>query len=352
MSPKKSKAKPKKKAKAVRKAKKVKPKKARTKAKKVKPKKARTKARKVKPKKTRAAKKTAAKRKPAKKKVAKKTPARAKKKAPAKAKKRTAKKAPAKRQAAGKAAVKAKARKKVPAKAAAAPVVVKPVPGPAETTKTGKTKGKGRSRRSSRRAALIRRGPDGEILAPGDLLLPGGAKGPEEIQYLFRGCMAAERPVSEEAVNEVLAKRGVPEGPGEREELEGTLGWARERFGGGDVEPIIPIRSNLRRTFQGVVDRARQRRREIGAFLRGLDMGHTETSHMDAHGEASLQSLMEWAAAARLENLVENLEETPETNQGHYAQFHRVLDQLESTTEALVIDVEQTLRRLRDRLRR
>ena len=79
-------------------------------------------------------------------------------------------------------------------------------------------------------------------------------------------------------------------------------------------------------------------------------MGHTETSHMDAHGEASLQSLMEWAA--RLENLVENLAETPETNQGHYAQFHRVLDQLESTTEALVIDVEQTLRRLRDRLRR
>jgi hypothetical protein len=28
-----------------------------------------------------------------------------------------------------------------------------------------------------------------------------------------------------------------------------------------------------------------------------------------------------------------------------------VLDQLESTTEALMIDVEQTLRRLRDRLR-
>ena len=338
MSPKKSKAKPKKKAKAVKKAKKVKPKVAKTKAKKAKPKKAR------------AAKKTAAKRKPAKKKVAKKAAARAKKKAPVKAKKKTAKKAPAKKQAAGKAAVKAKARSKAPAKVLTAPVVVKPVPAPAEATKTGKTKGKGRSRRSSRRAALIRRGPDGEILAPGDLLLPGGAKGPEEIQYLFRGCMAAERPVSEEAVSEVLAKRGVPEGPGEREELEGTLEWARERFGGGDVEPIIPIRSNLRRTFQGVVDRARHRRREIGAFLRGLDMGHTETSHMDAHGEASLQSLMEWAA--RLENLVENLEETPETNQGHYAQFHRVLDQLESTTEALVIDVEQTLRRLRDRLRR
>ena len=165
---------------------------------------------------------------------------------------------------------------------------------------------------------------------------------------MFRGCMAAEHPVAEEAVNEVLTKRGVPEGPGEREELQNTIAWAQERFGGGDVEPIIPIRSSLRKTFQGVVDRARQRRREIGAFLRGLDMGHTETSHMDAHGEASLQSLMEWAA--RLENLVENLTETPEMNQAHYTQFHRVLDQLEATTEALVIDVEQTLRRLRDRL--
>jgi hypothetical protein len=195
---------------------------------------------------------------------------------------------------------------------------------------------------------LIRRGPDGEILAPGDLLLPGGAKGEEEIQYLFRGCMAAEHPVPEEAINEVLTKRGVPEGPGERDELQSTAAWAQERFGGGDVEPIIPIRTNLRRTFQGVVDRARQRRREIGAFLRGLDMGHTETSHMDSHGEASLQSLMEWAA--RLESLVENLTETPEMNQGHYTQFHRVLDQLEATTEALVIDVEQTLRRLRDRV--
>jgi hypothetical protein len=162
--------------------------------------------------------------------------------------------------------------------------------------------------------------------------------------------VAAEHPVDEEAVTEVLTKRGVPEGPGEREELEQAMAQARDRFGAGGVEPAIPPRTNLKRTFQGVLDRARQRRREIGAFLRGLDMGHTETSHMDAHGEASLQSLMEWAA--RLENLVENLVEKPGKNQGHYAQFHRVLDQLESTTEALVIDVEQTLRRLRDRLRR
>lgn len=270
-----------------------------------------------------------------------------KKKAPAKPKKAT-RKAPAKPKK--KTPAKRSATRKTP-QAVAAPVVVKPAPAPAptEATKTKKTKGKGRSRRSSRRAALLRRGPDGEILAPGDLLLPGGAKGPEEITYLFRGCTAAEHPASEEAVNEVLAKRSVPEGPGEREELERALEWARERFGGGDVEPLIPTRSNLRRTFQGVVDRARQRRREIGAFLRGLDMGRTETSHMDSHGEASLQSLMEWAA--RLENLVENLAEAPNTNQTRYVQFHRVLDQLESTTEALVIDVEQTLRRLRDRLR-
>ena len=170
----------------------------------------------------------------------------------------------------------------------------------------------------------------------------------EEAQYMFRGCMASEHPVAEEAINEILTKRGTPEDEALREELQAELEAAQDRFGQGDLEPVIPVRTNLRRTFEGVVDRARQRRREIGAFLRGLDMGHTETSRMDAHGEASLQSLMEWAA--RLENLVENLTEAPETNQAHYVQFHRVLDQLEASTEALIIDVEQTLRRLRDRL--
>ena len=292
--------------------------------------------------KARAAKKTV--KKAAKARAAKKT---VKKAAKARAAKKTVKKAAKK--TATKAAKKTTAKPKPTGKAAkAAPVKVvevKPAPAPAEATK--KTKGKGRTRRRSSRRAIIRRGPDGEILAPGDLLLPGGAKGEEEIHYLFRGCMAAEHPVTNEAIDEILAKRGVPEGPGEREELQGALDQARERFEAGDVEPIIPVRSNLKKTFQGVVERARQRRREVGAFLRGLDMGHTETTHMDSHGEASLQSLMEWAA--RLENLVENLTETAEMNQGHYTQFHRVLDQLEATTEALVIDVEQTLRRLRDR---
>jgi hypothetical protein len=200
-------------------------------------------------------------------------------------------------------------------------------------------------RKSSRRPTLLRRGPDGEILAPGDLLLPGGAQRAEEVQYLLRGCEAAEHPAGEEGIAEVFAKRPAPETPGEREEMGRTLSWARERFGRGSIEPVIPPRTNLRRTFQGVVERARHRRREIGAFLRGLDLGRTETSHMDAHGEASLQSLMEWAA--RLENLAE----ADEPNQADYGQFHRGLDQLESTTEALIIDVEQTLRRLRDRLR-
>ena len=307
------------------------------------PKKSKAKPKKATPKKkaakARAVKKKAVKARAARKKAAKKAvKARAGKKA---AKKAARPKSTTTRTAAKKSTAKSKAAARA---AAAKPVVVKPAPAPPDAPKRKKA----RSRRRSSRRAIIRRGPDGEILAPGDLLLPGGPKGEEEIQYMFRGCMAAEHPVAEDAVNEVLTKRGVPEGPGEREELQNTIEWAQERFGGGDVEPIIPIRSNLRKTFQGVVDRARQRRREIGAFLRGLDMGQTETSHMDAHGEASLQSLMEWAA--RLESLVENLAETPEMNQAHYTQFHRVLDQLEATTEALVIDVEQTLRRLRDRL--
>ena len=83
----------------------------------------------------------------------------------------------------------------------------------------------------------------------------------------------------------------------------------------------------------------------IGAFLRCLHIGHTVTTHIYSHGEASLQSLMEWAA--RLENLAE----ADEPAQADYNQFHRGLDQLDNTTEALVVDVELTLRRLRDKNR-
>jgi hypothetical protein len=217
-----------------------------------------------------------------------------------------------------------------------------PAPAPAGKPAKGPEK---KSRKASRRPTMIRRGPDGEILAPGDLLLPGGAQRAEEIQYLFRGWAAAEHPsADEDAIGEVFARRPAGEFPSDRDEMAKVLAWARERFR-GSIEPLVPQRAKVQRTFQGVVERARHRRREIGAFLRGLDIGHTETGHMDAHGEASLQGLMEWAA--RLENLAE----ADEPAQADYAQFHRGLDQLESTTEALIIDVEQTLRRLRDRLR-
>jgi hypothetical protein len=200
-------------------------------------------------------------------------------------------------------------------------------------------------RKSSRRPSLLRRGPDGEILAPGDLLLPGGAQRLEEVLYLFRGCSAGEHPAFDDALAEVLAKRGGEAQASDKEELTRALGWARERFDRGAIEPAIPPRPNVRRTFQTVLERAKLRRREIGAFLRGLDLGHTESSHMDAHGEASLVSLMKLAAG--LENLAE-AEEPPQTDA---TEFHRVFEQLEAATETLIIDVEQTLRRLRDRIK-
>ena len=201
-------------------------------------------------------------------------------------------------------------------------------------------------RKGGRKSALSqRRGPDGQLLAPGELLLPGGPQRGEEIQYLLRGSVAAEHAAGEAGVNEIVGKKGAPDTEGDRAELRRFAEGMAQRFESGTIEPLLPIRGAVRRNFQGVVERARHRRREIGAFLRGLDLGRTETSHMDSHGEASLQSLMEWAA--RLENLTE----ADEPDQADYNQFHRGLDQLENTTEALIIDVELTLRRLRDRNR-
>jgi hypothetical protein len=221
-----------------------------------------------------------------------------------------------------------------------APLPPRPVaggkPGPGDRPRPAKKGG--------RKSPLSqRRGPNGELFTPGDLLLPTGPQGPDEIQYLLRGAVAAEHAAGPVAVSEIITKKGTAEAEGDRGELTRFAEGLSERFEKGSIEPLLPTRPQARRNFLGVVERAKHRRREIGAFLRGLDLGRTETSHMDSHGEASLQSLMEWAA--RLENLAE----ADEPDTADYAQFHRGLDQLENTTETLIVDVELTLRRLRDR---
>lgn len=201
------------------------------------------------------------------------------------------------------------------------------------------------SKKTSRRSTLYqRRGPNGELITPGDLLLPGGPLTPEEVHYFLRGTVAAEHPLPGHGVSEILTKRGLPETDGLRDDLAKHAAAMAKRFESGAIEAMPPGRSlTQRRTFQSVVDRAKQRRREIGSFLRGLHLGGTETSHMDSHGEASLHNLMEWSA--RIENLIE----AEEPRNADYTQFHRGLDHLDNTTEALVVDVELTLRRLRNR---
>ncbi len=244
------------------------------------------------------------------------------------------------------------AAKAAPARAEAKPAAARPAApaGPAPkllSMKPGANPASGSPRpakRSSRRSTLAnRRGPDGQPFVPGDLLLPTGPQGPDELQYYFRGAAASERVAPDLGVDEVVAKRAGDES--QRSELRKQAEAMAQRFDAG-IDPLLPNRQlRERRTFQSVIDRAKHRRREIGAFMRGLDVGRTESSHMDSHGEASLQILMEWAA--RLENLTE----ADEPQQADYVQFHRVLDQLDNTTESLIVDVERTLRRLRDRNR-
>jgi hypothetical protein len=238
-----------------------------------------------------------------------------------------------------------------PAKGKAAPVATPPVKG--TPAKGAPPKGAGapaakapgappaRPKKSSRRSALLqRRGPDGQILAPGELLLPGGTSSTEEVLYLFRGAIATQKLGADGAIGEVVAKKQPTDPLANRADLERLHGVLIQRFHQGPIEASLPNRGQLKRTFQGVIERAKQRRREIGAFLRGLDIGRPESSQMDSHGEASLQSLMEWSA--RLEKLAD----ADEPAQGDYGQFHRGLDQLDHTTEALIVDVELTLRRL------
>jgi hypothetical protein len=216
-------------------------------------------------------------------------------------------------------------------------------PGEAAPKTAGRAAGPGGKKGGRKSPLWQRKGPHGEPFVPGDLLLPGGAQGMDEVLYLLRGAVAAEHSAGEAGVNEIVAKRGETEA--DRGELGRFASGMAERFDGGAIEPLLPTRAAARRNFAGVVERAKHRRREIGAFLRGLDIGRTETSHMDTHGEDSLQKLMEWAA--RLEILME----AEEADRADYAMFHRGLDQLENTTESLIVDVEATLRRLRDRVK-
>ena len=265
-------------------------------------------------------------------------------KKPAPAKKAAARAKPAPAQART-AAAKTGAGRVPAAKPAAPKPAAPPVPVKLVSMKPGATAGAPRpAKRSTRRSPLAnRRGPDGQPFVPGDLLLPGGPQGQDELQYYFRGAAAAEHQVADLGVDEVIAKRGADELL--RVDLRKAADVLAQRFETG-IDPLLPNRQlRDRRTFQSVIERAKHRRREMGAFMRGLDVGRTETSHMDSHGEASLQALMEWAA--RLENLTE----ADEPQQADYVQFHRVLDQLDNTTESLIIDVERTLRRVRDRNR-
>src|SRR5262249_36009753 len=75
-----------------------------------------------------------------------------------------------------------KGRGKAPAKTA--PVAT---PAAAESAKGAAAKpgGKAPGRKGGRRSTLLRRGPGGELLAAGELLLPGGPQGNDKIQYFF-----------------------------------------------------------------------------------------------------------------------------------------------------------------------
>jgi hypothetical protein len=204
-------------------------------------------------------------------------------------------------------------------------------------------KGKGKPDKPGRKAKTPKP-PKGPQFPPGTVFLPDGFKSREEIQYLFRGAVACVRESLDIAAAEIRAKSEKLQPTASERELLELARTAEERFRGA-IESAPPNRViPTKRTFASLVERARARRREIGAFMRGLDLGRTEPSHLDTHSEASLQGLMEWGA--RLEMLADSRE----VDKPDFTQQHRVLDQLESTTEMLVVDVELTLRRYKDRM--
>ena len=74
-----------------------------------------------------------------------------------------------------------------------------------------------------------RRGPNGEPFVPGDLLLPTGPQGPDEVQYLLRGSVAAEHSAGSAGVSEIILKKGA-DAEGDRGELTRYAEGMAERF--------------------------------------------------------------------------------------------------------------------------
>jgi len=196
-------------------------------------------------------------------------------------------------------------------------------------------------RRRSRHAAASPRcgAPDGQPLQPGELLLPGGPQNLEEILYLFRGVIASQRVGGEVAIGEVVAKRPAGDPLAARPELERHYGLLQQRFSTGSIESTLPNRPQPKLTFQGFVERARQRRREIGGFLRGLDIGKT--------------SPRRWTRTARTASTADGVGGPPREGDGRrraraggLQPLPPRLDVFDERTESLVVDLEKTLRRL------
>ncbi|HEX6737708.1 MAG TPA: hypothetical protein VF310_05545, partial [Vicinamibacteria bacterium] len=114
---------------------------------------------------------------------------------------------------AAKPAAKAPAPPAPPAKAAAgakggavAPAPAAPAEGAKAVTPRPLTPKPAGGKKSSRKGgSSLRRGFDANR-PPGELLLPGGPKTPEEILYLLRGSVAAERAAGEAGIEEVVLK--------------------------------------------------------------------------------------------------------------------------------------------------
>src|SRR5258707_13954930 len=122
-------------------------------------------------------------------------------------------------------------------------------PGAGDRPRTGKKGG--------RKSPLSqRRGPNGELFTPGDLLLPTGPQGPDEIQYLLRGAVAAEHTAGPTAVSEIIMKKGTPDAEGDRGELSRFSEGLRERFVKVPIQPLLPIRPAFNPNVQRVVERA------------------------------------------------------------------------------------------------
>jgi hypothetical protein len=171
-----------------------------------------------------------------------------------------------------------------------------------------------------------------------DLFLPDGPETLDELRCICRGVAAAHGSLA--SVADVIANMKSKLPSADQATVETMFSAAARRFAENALEPMPPVGSDVDRSPDGAVRRARRRAREAGAFDLGLLFASTEAPASDTELETHSRELTQ--QIVRLEMMTDPPLPGVDTDP---AEVLRELDDLEAKTEQTIVAIERRLKR-------